>query len=219
LAPRTLLRFLATTDPAESLSPSTDFPVSPVIRLPAPPISRRGEEGFSSCLACPCRRAVPITPPKRIAASVSCDDPYCLRPAIGDSTFGFCFSRPPVGSLALRPGDLLTILKMALSIGFRSFSFLPSCYPSRVGGGALARWPPSAAQTARTVLPYAAFTKAHRWWDAREGINPTKLTSPYWLYSAAHGSCFQPLLRQRLHRCDQIRRTIQQSSRWKSFRT
>jgi hypothetical protein len=29
----------------------------------------------------------------------------------------------------------------------------------RVGGGALARWPPSAAQTARTVFPYAAFTK------------------------------------------------------------
>src|SRR3954462_9436122 len=28
----------------------------------------------------------------------------------------------------------------------------------RVGGGALARWPPSAAQTARTVFPYAAFT-------------------------------------------------------------
>ena len=99
------------------------------------------------------------------------------------------------------------------------FSFLPPCYPSRVGGGALARWPPSAAQTARTVLAYAAFTKPHRWCDAREGINPTKLTSPYWLYSAAHGSCFQPLLRQRLHRCDQIRRTIQQSSRWKSFRT
>ena len=31
----------------------------------------------------------------------------------------------------------------------------------RVGGGALARWPPSAAQTARTVFPYAAFTKTH----------------------------------------------------------
>ena len=33
----------------------------------------------------------------------------------------------------------------------------PQC---RVGGGALARWPPSATQTARTVFPYAAFTKA-----------------------------------------------------------
>ena len=30
---------------------------------------------------------------------------------------------------------------------------------SRVGGGALARWPPSAAQTARAVFPHAAFTK------------------------------------------------------------
>jgi len=29
----------------------------------------------------------------------------------------------------------------------------------RVGGGALARWPPSAAQTARAVFPHAAFTK------------------------------------------------------------
>jgi len=30
---------------------------------------------------------------------------------------------------------------------------------SRVGGGALARWPPSAAQTASADFPRAAFTK------------------------------------------------------------
>src|SRR5277367_6224842 len=30
----------------------------------APPISRRDEEGFSSCSACPCHRAVASTPPK-----------------------------------------------------------------------------------------------------------------------------------------------------------
>src|ERR1700688_3429349 len=30
----------------------------------APVISRRGEEGFSSCLACPCHRAVAFTPPR-----------------------------------------------------------------------------------------------------------------------------------------------------------
>jgi hypothetical protein len=30
----------------------------------APAISRRGEEGFSSCWACPCHRAVASTPPK-----------------------------------------------------------------------------------------------------------------------------------------------------------
>src|SRR5437588_12278697 len=31
----------------------------------------------------------------------------------------------------------------------------------RVGGGALARWPPSAAQTACAGFPRAAFTKTH----------------------------------------------------------
>ena len=29
-----------------------------------PAISRRGEEGFSSCSACPCHRAVASTPPR-----------------------------------------------------------------------------------------------------------------------------------------------------------
>src|ERR1035437_7257519 len=33
-APRTLLRFIANTDPSATLSPSTDFPVEPVIRSP-----------------------------------------------------------------------------------------------------------------------------------------------------------------------------------------
>jgi hypothetical protein len=32
-----------------------------------PTISRRGEEGFSSCLACPCHRAVAFTPPKWVS--------------------------------------------------------------------------------------------------------------------------------------------------------
>src|SRR5450759_4939163 len=50
---------------------STDFPVSPVIRFPSPPISRRGEKGFSSCLAHPCHRAAAATPPECPAASVS----------------------------------------------------------------------------------------------------------------------------------------------------
>ena len=35
-----------------------------------------------------------------------------------------------MGSLALRPGGSLTIHEMALSIGFRIFSFRPSCYSS-----------------------------------------------------------------------------------------
>ena len=34
---------------------------------------------------------------------------------------GLRFSGPPVGSLLLRPGDLLTIPRMALSVGFIDF--------------------------------------------------------------------------------------------------
>ena len=37
----------------------------------APSISRRDEDGFSSCLACPCHRAVPTTPPEGCASSDS----------------------------------------------------------------------------------------------------------------------------------------------------
>src|SRR6516165_850244 len=53
---------------------------------------------------------------------------------------------------AVRPGSS-TSLRSLRSLAITP---LPRC---RVGGGALARWPPSAAQTARTVFPYAAFTK------------------------------------------------------------
>jgi len=37
----------------------------------APAISAWGEDGFSSCLACPCHRAVPTTPPEGCASTVS----------------------------------------------------------------------------------------------------------------------------------------------------
>jgi hypothetical protein len=39
-------------------------------------------------------------------------------------------SGPPMGSLALRPGDSLTTPWAALSISFRMFGFPPSCDPS-----------------------------------------------------------------------------------------
>ena len=47
-----------------------------------------------------------------------------MLPSPGRSGLGLrftFFSRPPLGSLALRPGDSLTIPRMALSIGFISF--------------------------------------------------------------------------------------------------
>ena len=74
----------------------------------------------SGDLACPYHRAVALTPPERVAASVS------LRRSMLSSLYGseldlWCFrlSRPNLRLLSLRPDDLLTILKMALSIGFR----------------------------------------------------------------------------------------------------
>ena len=45
----------------------------------APPLSRWGEEGFSSRSTCPGHRAVALTPPERPAASTRCDVPCCLR--------------------------------------------------------------------------------------------------------------------------------------------
>src|SRR5580700_2156169 len=48
------------------------FPgVSGYTAYPAPPISRWGEDGFSSCSTCPCHRAAPTTPPECHNVSVS----------------------------------------------------------------------------------------------------------------------------------------------------
>src|ERR1700730_13212129 len=58
-------------------------------------------------------------PPKCFAASVSCDAPCCLRPTSEGSAFGLQYFRGHMGSLALRPGNSLTIHQMALLIGFR----------------------------------------------------------------------------------------------------
>ena len=47
--------------------------------------------------------------------------------------WGFRFSRPNLRALSLRPDDLLTILKMALSIGFgNSVSLLPAIQATRL---------------------------------------------------------------------------------------
>ena len=88
----------------------------------APAISAWGEDGFSSCLACPCHRAIPTTPAEGCASTVSLR--RTLLPSLHHRELGlhgYFLSGPPVGSLALRPGDSLTILTMALSVSFTSF--------------------------------------------------------------------------------------------------
>src|SRR6478672_12570426 len=72
-------------------SPSRPTPTSRLYRLygfPAPRISPRDEEGFASCLRRPCHRAVANAPPEHLAASVSCDDLFCLHPPIVGSASG-----------------------------------------------------------------------------------------------------------------------------------
>src|SRR5882724_4973118 len=82
-APQTLLRFIATTDPAATLSSSADFPVSPVIR---PTLLRRFRAGT--------RRASPVA--QHVLVTV-----LSLPPRRGEhpyrSVFGCsCGLRPPV---------------------------------------------------------------------------------------------------------------------------
>jgi len=82
------------------------------------------EEGFSSCVTCPCHRAAPTTPPERHVASVS--PRHAMLPSSVGRRLGFriyFLSRPLLGLLSLWPGDSLTIPKMALSVGFISFVF------------------------------------------------------------------------------------------------
>ena len=106
-----------------TISPSVAFPVLPVIR---PTLLHRFLDGartvspvarhvLATVLSLPPRRS--DTPPRSVCA-MSC----CLRPTIEGSAFGLYFlSRPLLGSLTLRPGDSLTIPRMALSVGFIRF--------------------------------------------------------------------------------------------------
>ena len=79
---------------------------------------------------CPCHRAVANTPPKWFAASVSLR--RAMLPSSSFERFGLWgeyFSRLLRVHFSLRPDDLLTILKMALSVDER-FGFPFLLYPS-----------------------------------------------------------------------------------------
>ncbi len=134
-APWALPQFVATANPSATVSPSADFPVFPVMR---PTFLHRFRDG--SRTVSPVAGYVLVTvlslPPRRSNRTYRSAHvmPCCLRPEEEGSASGSYFvSRPPVGLLALRPGDSLTIPRMALSIGFRnSVSFLPAIQATRV---------------------------------------------------------------------------------------
>jgi hypothetical protein len=67
---------------------------------------------------------------------------------------------------------------------------------------------------------YSFHVDAHeRGRDPSEGIREMRFTKPNSSYSITVGNCIQPRVRHRRKRCDQMRRTIQPSSLWKSVRT
>src|SRR2546425_663888 len=85
----------------------------------APPFWGWDEGGSSVCSTCPGRRPVALPPPECPAASARCDVPCCLRlSTVRLGLRGLSISGPPVRSLSLRPGDSLTLLPRAWSVGF-----------------------------------------------------------------------------------------------------
>ncbi|CAD6561311.1 hypothetical protein LMG28727_07392 [Paraburkholderia kirstenboschensis] len=86
----------------------------------APAISRRGEEGFSSCSACPCHRAVASTPPKwnsRIGQISATHAAFALT--VAGSAFGSLHFRGHI-HVHLHYGPMTrTSPRRRSSIGFR----------------------------------------------------------------------------------------------------
>ena len=116
----------------------------------APPISQRGEEGFSSCLARPRHRAVAITPPECRSASASLR--YAMLPSSTGNGLGlqtFQLSGLPVRSLALRPGDSSTTPYGGRVNGLQIIGFSPPCHPNY---GALALTPAGLSPAERASL-------------------------------------------------------------------
>src|SRR5438128_994087 len=106
-----------------TVSPSADFPVFPVIWPTllhrflggARTVSPVARHALATVLPLPPRRSVMTFRSAHVM-------PCCLRPQReGSASEVYFLSRPPMGSLSLRPGDSLTIPWMALSVGFIRF--------------------------------------------------------------------------------------------------
>src|SRR5712672_2997064 len=105
-APRTLLRFIATTDPAATLSSLADFPVSPVIRLPCSDDFAPGRGGLLQLLSMslsPCCRFHPAEVNIRVGQSSAAHAAFALRLKARPS--GILTFEATMRLLLLRPGD------------------------------------------------------------------------------------------------------------------
>src|SRR6516165_4652997 len=88
-APRTLLRFAATTSPSATLSPSADFPGSPVLRPTWLRRCRGGARRASPVARCALVTVLSLPPRRRVPSrQPRCDGPCCLRPPVAGSASG-----------------------------------------------------------------------------------------------------------------------------------
>jgi len=168
-APQALPCFFATADLAAAVSPSTAFPVAPVIRSTLRQRFLAGTRTVS-----PVARHVLVTvlplPPRRSAVSHRsvCETSCSLRPTIVGSAFGVILSRPPMGSLSLRPGDSLTVPRTALSVGF--IRFVSSTNATQATGFRLfPRWdsPPT---------EHASLSLVALWSENRHALHSARVT-------------------------------------------
>src|SRR5262249_27674280 len=80
----------------------------------------------------PCRRHHPAGAHRRIS-QIATTRPASTPRIVGSTSGAIAFSGPPLRSLSLRPGNSLTTLKMASSMGFRSsVSLLPAIQATRL---------------------------------------------------------------------------------------
>jgi hypothetical protein len=133
-APRTLLRFCATMSPSEALSSSTDFPVFPVIRFPAPPNFAAGRGGLLQLLSMSlpsCCRYNPARVARLFIQIATIHAAFALRlraRPLGQLTFeaNYAFTFVTARWLAIIP-------RMIWSIGFKdSVSFLLAIQATRL---------------------------------------------------------------------------------------
>src|SRR6266851_2255036 len=113
---------------------------------------------FSSCPSDSTSRWTPCPP--ECCGAVAAGPPWLLSDFRLRARLGFSIPSPLSGQRGITPAfgygaphssarGTSTLLSNALLSA------------RRVGGGAPARWPPSAAQTVRAVFPHTAFTKTH----------------------------------------------------------
>ena len=122
-APWALPHLIATTDLAVTVPPAVDFPVGPVIRPRCSTDFSMGRGRLLQLLSMSFVTVLSLTTPpecRPASASLRC----AILPSLDTRELGLrglFFVEATTGSLPLRPGDSLTILKMALSVGFTRF--------------------------------------------------------------------------------------------------